>query len=145
MMKPWLFANSEFTSDMIGDSYGFVYVITNEIDKKKYVGKKLFWASKTKTVKKKKKRLKVESDWPTYFGSNKELQEDVERLGADSFTREIVRLCRSKGECSYYEAKLQFDENVLTSDDYYNSWIMVKVHKNHLLTKKQTSGKIKES
>jgi len=121
---------------MIGDSYGFVYLITNEIDQKKYVGKKLFWSSKTKTVKKKKKRFKVESDWADYYGSNKELQEDVERLGADNFKREILRLCRSKGECSYYEAKLQFEKDVLTSDEYYNSWIMVKVHKNHLLTKK---------
>ena len=123
-------------SERIGDSYGFVYLITNVVDGKKYVGKKLFWSSKTKMVKKKKKRFKVESDWASYFGSNKELQEDVERLGHESFTREILRLCRSKGECSYYEAKLQFEKDVLTSDEYYNSWIMVKVHKNHLLTKK---------
>lgn len=136
MAKPWLYDATEFTSEMIGDSYGFVYLITNEIDQKKYVGKKLFWSSKTKTVKKKKKRFKVESDWADYYGSNKELQEDVERLGADNFKREILRLCRSKGECSYYEAKLQFEKDVLTSDEYYNSWIMVKVHKNHLLTKK---------
>lgn len=136
MAKPWLYDGTEFTSEMIGDSYGFVYLITNEIDQKKYVGKKLFWSSKTKTVKKKKKRFKVESDWADYYGSNKELQEDVERLGADNFKREILRLCRSKGECSYYEAKLQFEKDVLTSDEYYNSWIMVKVHKNHLLTKK---------
>jgi len=136
MAKPWLYDGTEFISEMIGDSYGFVYLITNEIDQKKYVGKKLFWSSKTKTVKKKKKRFKVESDWADYYGSNKELQEDVERLGADNFKREILRLCRSKGECSYYEAKLQFEKDVLTSDEYYNSWIMVKVHKNHLLTKK---------
>lgn len=136
MAKPWLHDGTEFTSEMIGDSYGFVYLITNEIDQKKYVGKKLFWSSKTKTVKKKKKRFKVESDWADYYGSNKELQEDVERLGEDNFKREILRLCRSKGECSYYEAKLQFEKDVLTSDEYYNSWIMVKVHKNHLLTKK---------
>lgn len=136
MAKPWLHDGTEFTSEMIGDSYGFVYLITNEIDQKKYVGKKLFWSSKTKTVKKKKKRFKVESDWADYYGSNKELQGDVERLGADNFKREILRLCRSKGECSYYEAKLQFEKDVLTSDEYYNSWIMVKVHKNHLLTKK---------
>lgn len=135
-MKPWLYDGSEFMSERIGDSYGFVYLITNVVDGKKYVGKKLFWSSKTKMVKKKKKRFKVESDWASYFGSNKELQEDVERLGHESFTREILRLCRSKGECSYYEAKLQFEKDVLTSDEYYNSWIMVKVHKNHLLTKK---------
>ena len=136
MARPWLYDGAEFTSEMIGDSYGFVYLITNDVDGKKYVGKKLFWSSKTKTVKKKKKRFKVESDWAVYFGSNKELQEDVEKLGAENFTRQILRLCRSKGECSYYEAKLQFEKDVLTSDEYYNSWIMVKVHKNHLLTKK---------
>jgi hypothetical protein len=136
MTKPWLYNGDEFTSEMIGDSYGFVYVITNSVDNKRYIGKKLFWSSKTKMVKKKKKRFKVESDWKEYFGSNKELQEDVVRHGSDNFTRDIVRLCRSKGECSYYEAKMQFDKDVLISDEYYNSWIMVKVHKNHLLTKK---------
>ena len=73
-----------------------------------------------------------ESDWKEYYGSNKELQADVDKFGKDSFKREILKLCKTKGEFGYYEAKYQFDNNVLESNDYYNSWIMVRVHKKHL-------------
>ena len=83
-------------------------------------------------VNKKKKRIKVSSDWQSYYGSNSELQNDVKLLGEESFTREIIHLCKSKGACGYLEAKEQFIRNVLESDDYYNSWIMVRVRKSHL-------------
>jgi hypothetical protein len=83
-------------------------------------------------VNKKKKRFKIESDWRDYYGSNKELIADVERLGQDNFKREIIRLCTSKAEFGYYEAKYQFDNGVLESDMWYNTWIMVRVHKKHL-------------
>lgn len=126
----WLFNNEPF--DDIADYVGFVYIITNLTNGRKYLGKKNFYFSKTRTVKGKKKRSKVESDWREYYGSNKELLEDVEKLGRDLFKREIVRLCKSKGEFGYWEAKLQFENNVLESDEWYNTWIMVRVHKKHL-------------
>lgn len=126
----WLFNNEPF--DDIADYVGFVYIITNLTNGRKYIGKKNFYFSKTRTVKGKKKRSKVESDWRDYYGSNKELLEDINKLGKDLFKREIVRLCKSKGEFGYYEAKLQFENNVLESDDWYNTWIMVRVHKKHL-------------
>jgi hypothetical protein len=97
-----------------------------------YIGKKNFYFSKTKQVKGKKKRFKVESDWLDYYGSNKELAADVEKYGKENFKREILMLCMSKGDFAYYEAKLQFDFNVLESPDYYNSWIMCRIHKKHL-------------
>ena len=126
----WLYNDNLFED--IADYVGFVYLITNLQNGRKYIGKKNFYFSKTRTVKGKKKRSKVESDWKEYFGSNKELLEDVEKLGQENFKREIIKLCKSKGEFGYYEAKYQFENNVLESNDYYNTWIMVRVHKKHL-------------
>jgi hypothetical protein len=126
----WLYNNVEFTD--VGDYVGFVYLITNLTNGRKYIGKKNFYFSKTRTIKGKRKRSKVESDWRDYYGSNKELQADVELLGKDLFERKILKLCKSKGEFGYYEAKYQFENNVLENDDYYNTWIMVRVHKKHL-------------
>lgn len=130
--NPWLHNGQVVDSEVIDNYLGFVYNITNLTNNKKYIGKKLLKKTKTKQVKGKKKRTLVESDWKDYYGSNKELNEDVEKIGAHNFKREIVRLCKTKGECNYYEAKMQFDNDVLTRDDYYNTWIMVKVHKKHV-------------
>ena len=126
------------------DCVGFVYIITNLSTGKKYIGKKLSKFSKTtyKTVKlkngnKKRKRIKskIESDWQTYYGSNTQLNEDVTQLGTDKFSREILYYCKSKAECSYIEAKLQFEYRVLESDDYYNGHIQVRVHGSHIKSK----------
>jgi len=131
----WLY--NDLPYEEIGEYVGYVYIITNLSSNRKYIGKKNFYFSKSKIVKGKKKRFKVESDWKTYYGSNKELVEDVEKLGPDMFRREILALCKSKGEFAYLEAKYQFDNNVLTSDDYYNGWIMCRVHKKHLTSLKK--------
>jgi len=118
---------SEFSSD---DYYGFVYLITNRANGKKYVGKKFFWSKKTLPItktRKRRKRLLVESDWRDYYGSNKHLRADVEAQGADMFHREILHLCKSKGECAYMETKEQFEREVLLTEDYYNGIISCKI------------------
>jgi hypothetical protein len=123
------------------DCVGFVYVITNITNNRKYIGKKLAKFSKTtyKTVKlkngnKKKKKIrgKIESDWKDYYGSSPNLQKDIDTLGKDKFTREILYYCSSKAETSYIEAREQFDRKVLESDDYYNGHIQVRVHGSHI-------------
>lgn len=123
------------------DCVGFVYLITNLTNDKKYIGKKLAKFSKTtyKTVKlkngnKKRKRIrsKIDSDWQTYYGSSPNLTEDINKLGKDNFKREILYYCKSKAECSYIEAKLQFECRVLESDDYYNNNIQIRVHGSHI-------------
>lgn len=115
--------------------YGFVYVIIDQSNGKKYIGKKLFWRSKilpaTKTRKRRKKTL-VESDWKDYYGSSAEVLNLVETRGKDNFKRIILRLCKSKGECSYYEAKMQFEYDVLLRDDFYNDFIGCRIHSKHL-------------
>ena len=128
----WIHKDKDFTEDLIGEYYGFVYLITNNVTNKKYIGKKFFYSSKTRQVKGKKKRFKVSSDWQTYYGSNEELKKDIIMHGLDSFSRKIIHLCKSKGECGYLEAKEQFVNGALETDDYYNSWIMVRVRKSHI-------------
>ena len=128
----WIYKDKEFTEQDIGDNYGFVYVITHLTTGKKYIGKKFFYSVRTKVIKGKRKKVKSFSDWLTYYGSNAELQNDVQKHGTQSFKREIIHLCKSKGECGYLEAKEQFDRCVLESEDYYNAWIMVKVRKTHI-------------
>ncbi|MCX8008200.1 MAG: NAD synthetase [Patescibacteria group bacterium] len=129
---PWLFCGEEFTSEMIGKYYGFVYCITNKLTGKKYIGRKYFYKSKSKTVKnrKRKKRVINESDWKTYWGSSLVLQKDVERFGTDHFTREIVSLHITKGDTNYFENLMLFRHNVLEAVNqkgermFYNDNIM---------------------
>ena len=126
------------------DCVGFVYCITNISSGRRYIGKKLAKFSKTtyKTVKlkngtkkKKKIRSKIDSDWQEYYGSSVELSKDIDTLGKDKFSREILYYCKSKAETSYVEAREQFDRKVLESDEYYNGQISVRVHGSHIKSK----------
>jgi len=128
----WIYQDKDFTEDMIGEDYGFVYIITNLENNRKYIGKKFFYSLRTKVIKGKKKRVKLSSDWQSYYGSNDAIKKDVKELGAEKFKREIIHLCKSKGECGYLEAKEQFARGVMESDEYYNVWIMVRVRKSHI-------------
>lgn len=139
----WLFENS--TVDTLPeDCVGFVYLITNKLSGRKYIGKKLAKFSKTtykmvklKNGKKKRKKIKgkIDSDWLTYYGSSPELTKDVVALGTENFSREILYYCKSKSECSYIEAREQFSRKVLETTDYYNGHIQVRVHGSHIINK----------
>lgn len=139
----WLFENTQIET-LPEDCVGFVYLITNTVTGRKYIGKKLAKFSKTtyKIVKlkngnkkRKKIRSKIDSDWLLYYGSNDELKRDIENLGPEKFTREILYYCKSKAECSYIEAREQFRHQVLESDAYYNGQISVRVHGSHIKNK----------
>lgn len=140
----WLY-NGQPLEQLPPDTVGFVYLITNTITGRMYIGKKLGTRSKInyKTViqkngvkKKKKIKSKVESDWKDYWSSSDLLKQDIAALGEGNFTREILYFCKSKAECSYQEAKEQFQRGVLESIDYYNNNIQVRVHGSHILKKK---------
>ena len=123
--------------DEIPEGYiGFVYLITNLKSGQKYIGNKLAQFKRTKPplkVKKLKRRSIVESDWRDYWGSSERLQADVNTLGPENFTREILYLCKSKAEMSYLEAREQFERRVLETDDYYNGIINVRVGGSNIL------------
>lgn len=127
----WLY-NREPLTEIPEGMIGFVYLITNQANGMKYIGKKNFYFSKTKQVKGKKKRIKVESDWKDYFGSNKTLIEHVSLFNENKFTREILHLCKTKGEMTYYETKHIFAVDAVISEKYYNDWVMCRVRKNHI-------------
>ena len=115
---------------------GFVYLITNLTNNRKYVGKKLAQFKKSKPPlkgKKNRRKFSVESDWRDYWGSSDKLNEDVQTLGTENFSREILYFCKSKGEMSYLEAKEQFERRVLETDEYYNGIINVRVGGSNIL------------
>ena len=134
VFEMWIYKNEPLL-EVPENAYGFVYLITNKITGKKYIGKKLFWFKKTKTVKGKKKRLKAESDWKEYWSSSDDVKKDVKELGEENFTREILHVCPNKGSCNYLEAKEQMLREVLESDRYYNSQIQCRVHRTHIKVK----------
>jgi hypothetical protein len=139
----WIYNNKE-VMELPDNVVGFVYLITYTTTGKKYIGKKLakFKRTRTKTITQKNgKRVKrkivsyVDSDWRSYWGSCQQLTTDIGLFGSDKFTRQILRMCFSKAECSYYEAKEQFYNGVLESSDWYNGQISVRLHKSHILGK----------
>ena len=128
----WIYQGSEFTEDKIDKHIGFVYLITNKTNGRKYIGKKLFWFSKTRVVKGKKKKEKALSDWQQYWSSSEELKNDVKSLGEENFTREIIHLCLFRGTLSYLELREQIDRRVMETNEYYNAFVGGKIHKKHV-------------
>lgn len=130
----WLY-NEQIFDETPEEYQGFVYRITELDTGKKYIGKKFFWKPKTLPITKSRKRrikTRVESDWRKYYGSSITVKNLVEEKGLDNWKREILKLCETKGECSYYEAKLQFEHDVLLTDEYYNEFIGCKIHSKHI-------------
>jgi hypothetical protein len=139
----WIYKN-EPVEQLPEDCVGFVYIITNTISGRMYVGKKLARFKTTrykmhtqKNGKKVRKKIRgaVASDWQEYYGSSDQLNRDVESIGRDQFRREILYYCRSKAECNYIEAREQFARKVLESDQYYNGHIRVRVHGSLIIDK----------
>ena len=129
---PWTYLGKTFESEDINDYYGFIYRITNTTNGHDYIGRKYFTTIKKRPPlkgKKNKRRETVETDWKDYWGSSARLVEDMARLGKDKFTREIIHLCKSRGETNYMEAYYQFKEGVLLKENNYNGIIQIKLGK----------------
>ena len=131
--NPWLFKGEPFTGDLIGDNFGFVYLITSISSNRKYIGRKYFWSFRT--PKGKKRKVKQESDWKKYYGSCPELKEDVNLFGKDKFSREILSLHDTKGQTNFEETRQLFLNEVLSqrlTDEtplYYNSNILGRYYR----------------
>jgi len=126
--NPWLYDNKPFVSDDIGDNFGFVYLITNKLNSRRYIGRKYFWSFRT--PKGKKRKVKSESDWKNYYGSCPELKEDIEQFGRENFSRIILSLHKTKGKTNFEETRQLFVNGVLTESldkgvpAFYNSNIL---------------------
>lgn len=137
----WFYNDRPVTNEDLEGQYGFVYLIENLLSGKRYIGKKVLFFKKFRTVKGKKKRYLADSDWLTYYGSNRLLLEDIEANGVENFKRTILRWCKTKGEANYYEAKMQFEKNVLLDSNYYNDQIRVRIHSSHIKNEKEDQAK----
>jgi hypothetical protein len=132
----WYFHNTaqEFTPEDAEGYFGFVYLITHSSTGRRYIGKKFFTKSKTKQVKGKKKRIRVQSDWLDYYGSNTQLIEEVKGK-EDEYVREILHLCKTRSECAYWETWEIFSRHALLNPSYYNQWVSCKIRKANLSLK----------
>jgi hypothetical protein len=132
----WYFHNTaqEFTPEDAEGYFGFVYLITHSSTGRRYIGKKFFTKSKTKQVKGKKKKIRVQSDWLDYYGSNAELAEEVKGR-EDEYVREILHLCKTRSECAYWETWEIFSRHALLNPSYYNQWVSCKIRKANLSLK----------
>lgn len=111
----------------------FVYKITNIQTGRCYIGFKLFYFTKLKTVKGKRKRVYEESDWRTYWSSSEEVKSDVLKHGLSNFKREILHFCPNKAVGKYLELKIQMDYRVLEKpDSFYNSIVNARINRNHI-------------
>lgn len=136
--NPWIYCNEPVTDENIPEgSIAFVYEIRNTKNGKRYIGKKLLKFTKRKRSKKRirAKIVKTNSDWKEYYGSNRELLDDRDKIGEEFFERKIIRFCKSRGEANYYESKFIFETDAILREDYYNGWVSVKVSGNHLSRK----------
>ncbi len=126
--NPWIYNGVPFTSSNIQDNFGFVYLIQNNLNGKKYIGRKYLW--QFRTPKGKKRKVKSESDWKNYYGSCPELKEDTDKLGRENFSRTILSLHKTKGKTNFEETRQLFLNNVLTESldsggpAFYNSNIL---------------------
>lgn len=128
----WLYQGKVFELSEYPDIYGFVYEIENIESNKKYIGRKFLTKAGYKTVNKKRKKIRKESDWKDYYGSSPSLKEDVEKLGKEKFKRTILRLCKSRGECTYWESKYIFHYDAILDPGYYNSWVSCRIQATHV-------------
>lgn len=132
----WYYQGSVFTEDDIGDSIGFIYMITELDTQKMYIGKKIFFNKVSKKPLKGKVNRRIskkQSDWQDYYGSSDELKAQIELKGKENYKREIIRLCNSKSSMNYWESYEIFNRHALLQPEkFYNSWVSARINRNQV-------------
>ena len=114
--------------DMVGEFnpdeyFGFIYLVTNLVTDRKYIGKKQFHQYLTKKVpgKVNRKHYTKDSKWRSYTTSSDTI--NAELKNGSNFKYEILSLHKKKGSLSYAELEAQVSRNVLRDPLYYNSCV----------------------
>lgn len=139
----WIYHNEQLIEPPLS-AIGFVYIITNELNGMRYVGRKLLTKAAYKQVNGVKKKIRKSSDWEDYYSSSPTLLADVEKFGKENFKREILVFCNSKSALNYTEEKLQFEFGVLESHLWYNNNIRAKIFKKNIIGKVADTKQIVE-
>jgi hypothetical protein len=134
---PWIYRGEVFQDSQIGKYVGFVYVIENLLDGRRYIGQKLFTKAKTRMNNGKKVKSRVVSTWRDYYGSNEDIQNDVKLFGRGNFKRTILHLCESKSLMNYLELLEIVRNEALLGENFYNKWLSFKCSKKFLTTLNQ--------
>ena len=129
-------------SDMPKDTYGFIYEVRYKPTDTRYIGKKVLFFERNKRLGKKalealreerkakgiggrvplKQKIRTESDWKDYFGSQKEIVAlSKNDIAGENWEKRILEFVPNKKLLTYYETKHLFINNVL--EDNYSSHI----------------------
>lgn len=130
-MKPWVYEGVDIT-EPVPNCIGFVYEIRHAKTDQYYIGKKVWYNTirlpALKGTKRKRTQVK-ESDWQQYWSSSNTLQAMVVTNGTSDWTRTILKTCENKSEMSYWEAKLQFERDVLRDPLSLNGFIGCRINR----------------
>ena len=142
----WEFKGKEITNikQLPEGAVGFIYILTFS-DGKRYIGRKSLYSVRKKPLGKKAlaqikdKRLKKyeiikkESDWNKYYSSNKTIKEKMKSGELDIESREIIKVCFTEKQMTYFETQALFCYGVLEyPEQYYNDNILGKFYKKDL-------------
>ena len=141
-LPTWVYNSKPIThiNDFPKDTFGFIYIVKNNDTNKSYIGKKVLYHNKKVKLGKKEvaeltgvgrkpttKIVTKESDWETYYGSNKEVMQLIKEGKQDLFTRTIIKLAPNKKLLTYYETQALFTYKVLEHpESFYNDNILGK-------------------
>lgn len=140
-MNEWNYKDYVLEDDDIPkDAIGFIYIITNNNDGRRYIGKKLLTKAGTekkllKNGTKKTVKCRKQSDWKNYWSSCDELKKDIQEYSENTFTRDIICFTFSLTTHTYLENKYLYKYEVLESNKFYNGNISSKLFKVHVMNK----------